>query len=56
VLQLVGEDLLRVVEQSADQRRLAVVHGACGHEPKEIGVQELLRNNQRASCPPWRPR
>ena len=56
VLQLVGEDLLRVVEQPADQRRLAVVDRARGHEPEKIGVQELLRNSQRASCPPSRPR
>ncbi len=55
VLELVDEDLLRVVEQPADQRRLAVVHRACGHEPRELGVHQLPRSSQRASGPPSRP-
>ena len=38
VLELVGEDLLRVVEQPADQRRLAVVDRARGHEPQQLGL------------------
>src|SRR3569833_3786598 len=36
VLHLVDEDLLRVVEEAADQRRLAVVDGAAGDEPQKI--------------------
>ena len=36
VLELVDEDLLRVVEQPADQRRLAVVDRARGDEPQEL--------------------
>src|SRR3712207_3008422 len=35
VRQLVGEDLLGVVEQPADQRRLAVVDGPAGDEADE---------------------
>ena len=38
VLELVGEDLLRVVEQPADQRRLAVVDRARRDEPEQLGV------------------
>ena len=52
VLELVDEDLLRVVEQPADQRRLAVVDRAGGDEPQQLGVEELLRSSQRASGPP----
>ena len=37
VLELVGEDLLRVVEQPADQRRLAVVDRARRDEPEQLG-------------------
>ena len=56
VLELVDEDLLRVVEQPADQGRLAVVDGSCRDEAKQLGVEELLRSSQRASCPPSRLR
>ena len=49
VLELVDEDLLRVVEQPADQRRLAVVDRARGDEAQQLGVEELLRSSQRAS-------
>ena len=42
LLELVGEDLLRVVEQPAEQRRLAVVDRAGGHEAKQLGVHHLL--------------
>jgi hypothetical protein len=56
VLELVDEDLLRVVEQPADQRRLAVVDGAAGDEPQELGRLGLLRNSQASSCLPSRPR
>src|SRR5262249_13493306 len=54
VLELVDEDLLRVVEQPPDQRRLAVVDRARGDEPGELGVHQLVRNSQRASDPPLR--
>ena len=37
VLELVGEDLLRVVEQPADQRRLAVVDRARRDEAEQLG-------------------
>jgi hypothetical protein len=33
VLELIGQDLLRVVEQAPDQRRLAVVDRSCGGDP-----------------------
>jgi hypothetical protein len=36
VLELVLEDRLRVVEEPADQRGLAVVDGAGGGEPNEL--------------------
>jgi hypothetical protein len=49
VLHLVDEDLLRVVEQPADQRRLAVVDGAARDETEEI---RLLRNSRHVFCPP----
>ena len=39
VRELVGEDLLRVVEQPADQGRLAVVDRARGDEPQELGCR-----------------
>ena len=38
VLHLVDEDLLRVVEQPADQRRLAVVDRAARDEAEELGL------------------
>jgi hypothetical protein len=53
VLELVGEDLLRVVEQPADQRRLAVVDRAARHEPQQLGLHECLRSSQGACGPPW---
>ena len=37
--ELVLEDRLRVVEQAADQRALAVVDGARGREPQEVHVE-----------------
>jgi hypothetical protein len=37
VLELVLEDRLRVVQQPADERRLAVVDRASGCEPDELG-------------------
>src|SRR5690606_34187711 len=40
-LQLVLEDLLRVVQQAPDQRRLAVVHRAGRGEPDELHVLEV---------------
>ena len=52
VLELVGEDLLRVEEQAADQRRLAVVDRARGDEPEQLGLHHRLRSSHRASCPP----
>ena len=55
VLELVDVDLLRVVEQPPDQRRLAVVDGPGRDQAKQFG-REVLRSNQRASCPPSRPR
>ena len=56
VLELVDVDLLRVVEQPPDQRRLAVVDGPAGDEPEQLGLQLRLRSSQRASCPPSPPR
>ena len=56
VLELVDEDLLRVEEQPADQRRLAVVDRAGGDEAEQVGVEQLLRSSQRASGLPSRPR
>src|SRR5262249_56098056 len=56
VLELVDEDLLRVVEQPADQRRLAVVDGAAGDDAEELGRELGLRSSQRASGPPSRLR
>ena len=56
VLELVDEDLLRVVEQPADQGRLAVIDRAARDEAEKVGVQGRLRSSQRASCPPSRPR
>ena len=41
VLELVDEDLLRVEEQPADQRRLAVVDRARRDQAEQIGVQHL---------------
>ena len=56
VLELVDEDLLRVEEQPADQRRLAVVDGAAVTRRSSSVSQELLRSSQRASGPPSRLR
>ena len=56
VLELVGEDLLRVVEQPADQRGLAVVDRARRDEAEQVGGHQLLRSSQRASDPPSPPR
>ena len=39
-LELVLEDRLRVVEQPADERRLAVVDGPGGGEPQELRHQK----------------
>ena len=50
VLELVGHDLLRVVEQPADQRRLAVVDGAAGDEPQQLASAAVAgEQSQRAS-------
>jgi hypothetical protein len=35
-LELILEDLLRVVQQTADERALAVVDRACGRQPQEL--------------------
>jgi hypothetical protein len=56
VLHLVDEDLLRVVEEPADQRRLAVVDRAARDEAEELRLHGLLRSSQRACGPPSRPR
>ena len=56
VLELVDEDLLRVVEQPADERGLAVVDGAARDEAEELGRLGLLRSSQRACGPPSPPR
>ena len=56
VLELVDEDLLRVVEQPPDQGGLAVVDRAACDEAKELGRLRSLRNSQRASCLPSLPR
>ena len=65
VLHLVGEDLLGVEEQPADQRRLAVVDRAARDETDELGVQALAREelgetaarSTRHACgPPSPPR
>src|SRR5581483_6867134 len=53
VLHLVDEDLLRVVEQTPDQRRLAVVDRAARDEPQELG---RLRSSRHAYGPPSPPR
>jgi hypothetical protein len=37
VLQLVGENLLGVIEQAPDQRALAVVNRAGGGEAQQLG-------------------
>jgi len=41
-LELILEDLLGVVEQTADQRRLAVVHRSRGGEAHQLGGAILL--------------
>ena len=56
VLELVGEDLLRVVEEPPDQRRLAVVDRARRDEADELGGHQLLRSSRHVSDPPSRPR
>ncbi len=56
VLQLVGEDLLRVIEEAPDQGGLAVVHRARRHEADELGRHQLPRSNRHACDPPSRPR
>ena len=60
VLELVGEQRLGVVQQPADQRRLAVVDGAGGREAQEAGHQWRpspgIRSSPRACGLPWRPR
>ena len=54
VLHLVDEDLLRVVEQPADERRLAVVHRAVQelrlHEAQERGRRGCDGGAQGAGC------
>src|SRR2546423_13038538 len=45
VLHLVDEDLLRVIEQPADQRRLAVVDRAARDETEQLRLLGLLRNS-----------
>ncbi len=42
LLQLVDQDLLRVVEQPADQRGLAVVHRSGGRDAEQIGGRQLV--------------
>ena len=39
--ELVGEDGLRVVQQTPDQRALAVVHAARGQEPQDTVVEHV---------------
>jgi hypothetical protein len=56
VLHLVDEDLLRVVEQPADQRRLAVVDGAARDEAEQLCLLGDLRNSRHVSCLPSRLR
>ena len=56
VLHLVDHDLLRVVEQPADQGGLAVVDGARRDESQQVGVARDARNIRHASGPPSRLR
>ena len=67
VLELVGHDLLRVVEQAPDERRLAVVDRAARDEAQELArgglageqlreVDRPIRSSRSASGPPSRPR
>src|SRR5262249_36932909 len=51
VLELVGEDLLRVVEQPAEQGRLAVVDRAGGDEPQQLGLHHLLGDGHQKYPP-----
>jgi hypothetical protein len=51
-LDLVGEDGLRVVEQAADERALAVVDGPRRREPQDVH----FRSSPRASGLPSPPR
>src|SRR5436190_1374926 len=51
-LELVAEDVLRVQQQTTDQRGLAVVHGAGGGESEELDAQKYpsrLRSSIAAS-------
>ena len=63
VLHLVDEHLLRVEEQAPDQGRLAVVDGAAGDEPEQLGRavgghgrDGRIRSSRHASGPPSPPR
>ena len=64
MLELVGEDLLGVEQQSADQCRLAVVDGAGGGEAQEVGAAgdghqkypSFLRSSMAASLTLSSPR
>ncbi len=49
VLELVGEDLLRVVQQPPEQRRLPVVDRTGGHEPEELRLHHLLGGRHQRS-------
>ncbi|CFN65394.1 Uncharacterised protein [Bordetella pertussis] len=54
-VELVGEDALAVVQQSADQRRLAVVDRTGGDQPQHAVVgagQERIVQSVHA-CPQW---
>ena len=53
VLELVGQDRLRVVEQPPDQRRLPVVHRAGRRQPQRV---DLARSSRQPCGPPSRPR
>jgi hypothetical protein len=63
MLHLVDENLLRVVEEPADQRRLAVVDRAAGDEAHQVGtggragedLRRRARSTRHASCPPSPP-
>ena len=64
-LHLVLEDGLRVVEEAADQRRLAVVDRPGGGEPQHLhgadqsggrSGEDELRSSPPACGPPWLPR
>ena len=59
VLELVGHHLLGVVQQSAEERGLAVVDRAARDEAEELtgtfACGENARSSRHASCPPWLP-